>query len=87
VSTLALSFVSLPGGQARVPPQILALKAVTKAPTASVAPLSGRPVGQVIDDLAKAGIKLPDASASIDSVAADDRGLQAKAISVLFGRK
>jgi hypothetical protein len=72
---LALSFVSLPGGQTRAPPQILALKAVTNAPISSVAPLSGRPVGQLIDDLAKAGIKLPNAHASIDSMTADDRGL------------
>jgi hypothetical protein len=72
---LALSFVSLPGGQTRAPPQILALKAVTNAPISSVAPLSGRPVGQLIDDLAKAGINLPNANASIDSMTADDRGL------------
>jgi hypothetical protein len=82
---LALSFVS-PPGQKGAPPQILAMKAVTQAPIAKVAPLAGRPVGELIDALAKAGIKLPSAEASIDS-AAPDRSLQAKAIAVIFGAR
>ncbi|ARN83775.1 hypothetical protein B1812_18260 [Methylocystis bryophila] len=82
---LALTFVSLPG-QKGPPPQVLALRALTKAPIAKVAPLAGRPVEELIDELAKAGINLPSANASIDS-AAPDRGLQAKAIAVIFGAK
>ena len=82
---LGLTFVQLPG-QKGAPPQILAMKALTKAPIAKVAPLAGRPVEQIIDELAEAGVKLPNADASIDS-AAKDRGMQAKAINVLFGAK
>jgi len=82
---LALSFVSLPG-QKGAPPQILAMRALTKAPIAKLAPLAGRPADQLIDELAKAGVKLPNAEASIDS-AATDRSLEAKAINVLFGAK
>lgn len=82
---LALTFVALPG-QKVAPPQILAMKAVTKAPLVKVAPLAGRPVEALIEELAKAGIKLPSANATIDSVA-PDRGSQAKAIAVIFGAK
>jgi hypothetical protein len=82
---LALTFVSLPG-QKGAPPHILAMKALTRAPIARVATLAGRPADQLIDELAKAGINLPNANASIDSAAAD-RGLQAKAIAVIFGGK
>ena len=83
--TLALTFVSLPGEKG-APPQILALRALTKAPIAKVAPLAGRPVEQLIDELAKAGVKLPNVNASIESVAMD-RGMQAKAIAVIFSAK
>ena len=80
---LALTFVSLPQQKA-TPPQILAMKALTRAPIAKLAPLAERPAHQLIDELAKAGINVPNASASIDSVAADRRS-QAKAIAVIFG--
>ncbi len=83
--TLALTFVSLPGEKG-APPQILALRALTKAPIAKVAPLAGRPVEQIIDELAKAGVNLPNVNASIESVAMD-RGMQAKAIAVIFSAK
>lgn len=82
---LALTFVSLPG-QKGAPPQILAMKALTRAPIAKVATLAGRPADQLIDELAKAGINVPNANASIDGAAAD-RGLQAKAIAVIFGAR
>ena len=82
--TLALTFVSLPG-QKGVRPQILALTAVTGAPISKLAPLAGRSAERLIEDLAKAGIKLPSVDASIDSVA--DRGLQARAVAVIFGAK
>ena len=82
---LALTFVLLPG-QKGAPPQILAMKALTRAPIAKVATLAGRPADQLIDELAKAGINVPNANASIDGAAAD-RGLQAKAIAVIFGAR
>lgn len=81
---LAGSFVSLPGGAKGQPPHIMALKAVTQAPIASVAPLAGRPVVQLLDELAKAGINVPSAEASLDSVLKGDRGLEGKAMAVLF---
>ena len=82
---LALTFVSLPG-QKGAPPQLLAMRALTKAPIAKLAPIAGRPVGELIDALAGAGIKAPSAEASIDSVVTD-RGMQAKAIAVIFGAR
>ncbi|MFY9658630.1 MAG: DUF4405 domain-containing protein [Methylocystis sp.] len=84
-AVLTLSFVSIPGERG-APPQILALRALTKAPIAKVAVLAGRPADQLIDDLAKAGMPLPNADASIESVARD-RGSQGKAIAVIFGPK
>ena len=65
----------------------MALRAITKAPLASLAPLSGRSVNQLIDDLTKAGVKAPNADASLDSLAPNNRALQAKAIAVLFGKR
>jgi hypothetical protein len=84
---LAGSFVGLPGGRQGQPPQVMALKAVTKAPISAVAPLSGRTAGQVLQDLARAGINLPNTDASLDSVLANNREMQAKAMGVLFGTR
>jgi Domain of unknown function (DUF4405) len=81
---LAGSFVSLPSSGGEGPPPVLAMRAVTKAPIASVAPLTGRTAEQLIDQLSKAGIALPDANASIDSVIGGKRELQSKAMMVLF---
>jgi hypothetical protein len=87
VVALAVSFVSLPGrGDRPPPPPVMAMNAVTRAPLASVAPLTGRPVDALLGDLARAGVKLPSAAASLDSVTADNRELQARAIGVLFGK-
>ena len=87
IVVLAASFFAPPGGRQGPPPQIMALKAVTKAPISSVAALSGRTTAQVLEDLAKAGINLPGADASLDSVLANNRELQAKAMGVLFGTR
>ena len=86
VSVIALdcSFISLPGSGKGPPPQILAMKAVAKAPIASVAPLTGRTVQQILDDLAKAGITLPSADANLDTVTKGNRELEMKAMAVLF---
>ena len=60
------------------------MKAVAKAPIASVAPLTGRTVQQILDDLAKAGITLPSADANLDTVTKGNRELEMKAMAVLF---
>lgn len=83
---LALSFVPFGGGRGPSPGS-MALRAVAKAPIVSVAPLTGRPASELLDDLAKAGITLPNSDASIASVVGGDRALQAKAMGVLFRKR
>lgn len=84
--TLAASFV--PFGAAKAPsPGGLAMRAVTGSPIATVAPLTGRPAPQLIEELARAGISLPSVDASIESVVGEDRALQGKAIGVLFRKR
>lgn len=82
---LAGSFFSPPGGK-RMPPPVMAMKAVVSAPLAKVAPLSGRTTEQAIADLAKAGIHVPAGDVSIEKATADNRELQARAIAVLFSK-
>lgn len=76
------------GGNARggQPPHIMAMKAVASAPIATVAPLTGRPVQDVMAALAKAGLNLTGPDATIASVAQGDRGLEAKAMRALFAK-
>ncbi|NUN59825.1 MAG: DUF4405 domain-containing protein [Burkholderiaceae bacterium] len=82
---LAGSFFSLPGsGNEGIPPHILALKAVTKAPMTQVAALAGKPVEQVILDLAKAGINVSSPDANLQAVLQGDKGLEAKAMRAIF---
>lgn len=83
---LAISFFVEPPGEGRGSPPVMAMKAVLKAPLASVAPVSGKPLETLMSDLARAGIVLPDAQASIDSVAQGDRRLEGRAMRVVFGR-
>ncbi|MCC7462847.1 MAG: DUF4405 domain-containing protein [Gammaproteobacteria bacterium] len=68
------------------PPHVQALKAVTAAPLTQVAGLTGKPAGQLLAELRRAGIHLPDAAASLDSALAGDRELEGRAIGVLFAR-
>lgn len=83
---IAGSFFSLPGdGRDGLPPPVLALKAVTRAPLSSVAPLTGRTAEQLIADLGSAGIQITSAEKSLDSVLAGNRALEAKAMTVIFG--
>lgn len=85
---IAGSFFSLPGsGRGGLPPPLLALKAMTKAPLSSVAPLTGKPVEQLIADLGKAGIQVSSADKSLDSVLAGNRALESKAMTVIFGAR
>ncbi len=83
VLMLAGSFTPNAGGGGS-PPPVLAMKAVTSAPLTALAPLTGKPVADLIADLGKAGITLPSAEASIDSVTGGNRELQGKAMAVLF---
>jgi len=84
IAVLLLSFLPTPGPRNGSPP-VQAMRGVLRAPIASVAALTGRPLDQIRADLAKAGVELPNAEASIASVTGEDRGLQARAIDVLFG--
>lgn len=85
--TLAVSFLPLTGAKPGSSPPVLAMKAIVRAPIASVAPIAGRSAAEIVDDLAKAGISLSSVEASIESVVGDDRGLQAKAMGILFRKK
>ncbi|NOT73097.1 MAG: DUF4405 domain-containing protein [Hyphomicrobium sp.] len=84
--TLALTFVSVPGGKREPQPQAMAMKAVAHAPIASVAALTGKPLAQILADLKQAGIALSGGDASIESAIGENRELQAKAMSVLFAK-
>ncbi len=93
VAIIALSLVVLAGSfwpvgrdGGGLPPPVLAMKAVANAPMKSVAPLTGKPVETLLEDLRKAGIALGGADASISSATRGDRGLEAKALQVLFGK-
>ena len=86
VVVLGLSFVNPTGAQKQGSPPTLALRAVMNAPLATVAPVSGKPVEQLLADLAKAGIVLPHAQATLDSVVNGDRGREGKAMRAIFGR-
>jgi hypothetical protein len=81
------SFFSLPGSGERASPPQLAMRAVTRAPLANVAPLAGRPVEQLITELVKAGVKVANANASLESAVGGNRELQANALRVLFGKQ
>jgi hypothetical protein len=88
VLVMAGSFVSFPGnGRDGLPPPVLAMKAVIKAPLSSVALLSAKPVEQILADLGKAGIQVAGPDASLDQVVAGDRALEARAMNVIFGTR
>jgi hypothetical protein len=81
------SFLSFGGGEGGgLPPHVQALKAITSAPLAQVAGLTGKSAEQLLAELQRAGIQLPSAAASLDSAIAGDRELEGKAIGVLFAR-
>lgn len=84
-ATLLASFIALPSGDGgQFPPPVLAMKAITHAPIASIAPLTGRSVEQMMSDLAKGGITLPNAQASIAAAAGENREAEAAAMRILF---
>jgi hypothetical protein len=85
---IAGSFFSLPGESGEhMPPPVLALKAITRAPLTDVAQLAGKPVEQMIADLNKAGIAITNPATSLESALAGDREQQGKALNVIFGTR
>ena len=83
---IAGSFVSLSGGRegGGSPPQ-LAIRAVTQAPLAQVAPLTGRTLAQLIADLSAAGIQVRNGDQSLTQAIGADRDRTGKALKVMFG--
>ncbi|MFV0279147.1 MAG: DUF4405 domain-containing protein [Rhodoblastus sp.] len=82
---LALTFITPPGAKRQASPPVMAMRAVISAPLASIAPVAGKSAETLIDDLARAGIVLPHAQASVASIVKDDRALQGKAVRAIFG--
>jgi hypothetical protein len=80
------SFVPLPGSGTNLPPPVMAMKAVTRAPLATVAALSGKPVEEVIARLDSVGIKVPYPDATLDNIIGGNREQEAAAMRVIFGR-
>jgi hypothetical protein len=85
VLVIAGSFAPLPGGGegGGSPPQ-LAIRALTQAPLAQVAPLTGRPAAQLITDLRAAGIAVRDAGQSLAEATGGDRERTGQALRLLF---
>jgi len=84
---LAASFATLPGGKAgELSPPVLAMQAVARAPLNQVAPLSGKPVDQLMRELANAGLAPASADQSLASALGNDRQKTAAAMRLLFAR-
>lgn len=85
VLVIAGSFIPLSGeGDGGGSPPSLAIRAVTQAPLAQVAPLTGRSMEQLITDLAAAGIVVTGGDQTLASVVGSDKGRIGKAIGVMF---
>jgi hypothetical protein len=82
---LAASFVSWTG-EKRLPPPMMAMRAITAAPLSKVAAFAGRTTEQAIADLGKVGVRVSDGDVSLDTATDRNRELQGKAIAVLFGK-
>lgn len=81
---LAASFFSW--SEKRLPPPVMAMRAIVAAPLAKVAPLAGRSADQAIADLARAGVAVANPNVSLEAATGGNREMQAKAISALFGK-
>lgn len=75
------------GGEGGGSPPQLAIRAVTQAPLAQVAPLTGRSPEQLLADLAAAGIALSGTDQSVASVTGTDRERTGQALGVMFGKR
>ena len=85
VVVTAASFASVPGGAGGgMSPPALAIQALARAPLVQVAPLTGRPVQALLDDLGAAGIPVRSADQSVASAVGHDRERLGKAIAVLL---
>ncbi|MBP6338362.1 MAG: DUF4405 domain-containing protein [Vitreoscilla sp.] len=85
VLVTAGSFVSLSaGGEGGGSPPQLAIRAVTQAPLARVAPLTGRTVEQLIAELSAAGIQVSGGEQSLAQAIGADRERTGKALKVMF---
>ncbi|EKF76023.1 hypothetical protein A11A3_00975 [Alcanivorax hongdengensis A-11-3] len=87
VLALAASFFSLPGmgpGKHGDNPAMLAFSAVSQAPLTQVAQLAGKPVEQVITELAQAGIIIDDPQASLAQSLGRDFRRQGAALRTVF---
>jgi hypothetical protein len=72
------------GGEGgNLPPPIMALKVLTKAPLAQLAPLAGKSVEQLQADLAVAGMHI-DSNTNLDAALAGNRDQVSKALKVIF---
>lgn len=85
VLVIGVSFVPLQlGGAGGASPPALAIQALTRAPLAQVAPLTGKSVAQLQADLAAVGIVMASAEQSVASAVGKDRERVGKAIAVMF---
>jgi hypothetical protein len=83
---IAASFAPKPGrGDAQASPSALAIKSLSQAPLAQVAPLTGKPVEQIMAQLAAAGIQVTRADQSLAQVLGNDRDRIGKAIKIVLG--
>lgn len=82
----ALSFAPQPGASdgGGSPPQ-LAMRALTQAPLAQLAPLAGRSVAQAQADLQAVGISMAGPEATLAQATGGDRARMGRALGVLFG--
>lgn len=83
---LAGSFVSLPSGREGGSPPQLAIRAVTQAPLAQVAPLTGKPLAQLIAELGAAGIAVGSGDQTLAQATGGDKERTGRALRVLFGK-
>jgi hypothetical protein len=88
VVLFGLSFLRPPGAEAKKPsPARLALKAMLAAPLRDLAPLSGRPAEQLLQDLRAADLKIDSDSQPLAAVTRGDRGAEGRALEVVFGKR
>ncbi len=77
------SFVFAPAGEGEMSVPAVAINALAEAPLRQVAPLFGKSAGQARQELAAAGIVLPDDDTPIARVAAGSREKVGRALQVL----
>lgn len=84
VMALGATFVPLPGSTGGLPPPVLALRALGKAPLKDVAALAGKSVEQARRDLAEVGVVIDGADVSIESATGGDREAMGRAVAALL---